>query len=70
MKRTKWFPATVYPARHGWYEVKFARSERIQMRWFNGIDWLRNAEQDALISWFGLLDGGADKWRGLTEKAS
>lgn len=75
MKKTEWFPASVKPARKGWYEVRNAwlveqRCHRLSgapMRFFNGKNW-RAGWGNELISIFG--EHASHQWRGLTEKAS
>lgn len=62
MKRTPWYPASVKPARVGWYEVRLSFDHGPMMeRWhWDGEYWTDELQSDVWMC-------KPDKWRGLTE---
>lgn len=59
---TPWFPATIWPARIGWYECKY-RGSAIEMRWWDSWGWKRDPSGEPIV--FATCPGS--KWRGLAE---
>jgi hypothetical protein len=68
MKKTKWFPANVKPAREGVYQRKY--SWGVDYAYFNGRDWgVSEDTTEGAFLWRNTLSAMECKWRGLTAPA-
>jgi hypothetical protein len=59
---TRWFPATIHPARVGWYEASFYGLPDVRRRYWDGKQWTFG---DGHWTMFGSAP--QDQWRGLAK---